>query len=304
MTAVLEHPEKRLSEIGDESICWQLGRELYDPWVVARLSLDGEPASKARARFTGYGSKKRAYTPAKTVQAEERIAWEFRRVRPGWQVDSDSHFGVIAVFFAGGYQRRDVDNMTKLVLDALNKIVWKDDVQVSEISARIVRGDPAPRTEIALYRTVAVNPAPTKHCEQCNAEFPVHRSTAAKRFCSRACVSAHRSANRLRNCEGCGKQFEGGSQRKFCSIPCRANGMRVPLTCEHCEEEFTKPKSLVRYGRAFCSEACKVAYWRAHRTAAAKGVCSVCGAPTSKKTYEKCRGCSTAARLGIAVSVE
>jgi Holliday junction resolvase RusA-like endonuclease len=46
--------------------------------------------------------------------------------------------GVELAFYQGTRARKDIDNMTKLVLDALNGVAWADDVQVSMLLARRV----------------------------------------------------------------------------------------------------------------------------------------------------------------------
>ena len=73
--------------------------------------------------------------------------------------------GVFAVFFCESFQRRDVDNMLKLILDALNGVVWKDDAQVTEVSGRVARGVSNPRTAVLLYRINSAGSIPTKACE-------------------------------------------------------------------------------------------------------------------------------------------
>jgi Holliday junction resolvase RusA-like endonuclease len=46
--------------------------------------------------------------------------------------------GVELAFYQGTRARTDIDNMGKLVLDALNGVAWTDDVQVSVLLARRV----------------------------------------------------------------------------------------------------------------------------------------------------------------------
>lgn len=285
---------------GDEAACFLLTREIANVQVVARFTIEGEPVSKARARFTKSGH---SYTPDATRTAEAQVAWQFRAAAKPALPDGENTFGVFGIFFSATRQRRDVDNMMKLLLDGLNKVAWADDSQVTEISGRkeLIDEVEDARTEVVVYRLGPI-PNRVRACEQCGKVFPLYRSNTARRFCSRGCDQASRAAKRVRACEGCGQEFDGSSARKYCSIPCRANGSRVALTCEHCAAPFTKPKSLVRHGRSFCGDECKVSFWRAHRTTAARGVCVDCGGGTSKKTYDRCRGCSAAARLAKAVT--
>ncbi|MCW2899302.1 MAG: RusA family crossover junction endodeoxyribonuclease, partial [Streptosporangiaceae bacterium] len=86
------------------------------PIVVARFTVDGEPVSKARPRFATKGSKNQTYTPQKTRDAEQVVAWKFRATAPGHKPNSEHTYGVTALFVSGTRHRRDVDNMLKLIL--------------------------------------------------------------------------------------------------------------------------------------------------------------------------------------------
>jgi Holliday junction resolvase RusA-like endonuclease len=97
---------------------------------VIELTVMGEPVSKERARTTRIGS----YTPAKTKAAEELIGWLFKSKAKSW--GTTGWFGMEVTFFLGSKRRRDLDNMLKLVFDALNGLAYTDDSQVIEVSAR------------------------------------------------------------------------------------------------------------------------------------------------------------------------
>jgi Holliday junction resolvase RusA-like endonuclease/endogenous inhibitor of DNA gyrase (YacG/DUF329 family) len=216
-----------LDEDPEEATVWKLHRELDDMEVVAQLMIPGEPASKARPRFDGRGSKTRAYTPEKTKSAEAQVAWHFSRARPDWRADGQGHFGLMAVFFCESRQRRDVDNMIKLLLDGLNKVVWHDDVQVIEVSARKVVGVAPARTELLLYRTWGYE-APTRNCEHCGKPVRLYASTReTTRYCSRACEQAARDKQWARECPQCGKQYRARrSDQVFCGRECSDQGRR------------------------------------------------------------------------------
>lgn len=115
-----------------------------------RFSIPGEPVSKERPRH-GNGH---TFTPKKTKDAEEVVRARFRLAYPDWRTNEDEAqgFRIGARFLLRGYAKRDVDNMLKLVMDALNGVVWGDDVQVSEISRVIVRcGCPVASTEVVIF---------------------------------------------------------------------------------------------------------------------------------------------------------
>lgn len=107
----------------------------------------GEPVSKARARVTARGT----YTPKKTRDAEKAIAEAFKQAAPkDWEPDSQHDFYVEAYFHNGNRRRRDLDNMMKLVMDALNKVCWKDDYQVVMMKASKRQDSAIPCTDVVI----------------------------------------------------------------------------------------------------------------------------------------------------------
>ena len=110
----------------------------YEPMIrrgesrAVLFTVTGEPMVKARPRVTRTGH---TYTPKTTVEAEKRVREAFEAT--GCESFSNA-VGVELAFFQGTRARKDIDNMEKLVLDALNGSAWVDDVQVSVILARRV----------------------------------------------------------------------------------------------------------------------------------------------------------------------
>lgn len=117
---------------------------------LLQVTIPGEPQPKQRPRVVQGGT--RTYTPTATVKAEHHIGWKVRQKYPGLQVDAESTFSVTVRF----YTRRkltDCDNCLNLTLDALNKIVWADDRQVTDLHAHLERDCLGPhRTELLIYR--------------------------------------------------------------------------------------------------------------------------------------------------------
>ncbi|WP_280412590.1 RusA family crossover junction endodeoxyribonuclease [Nocardia asiatica] len=269
---------------GDEQALFALRREILDVEVIARFTVDGEPVSKARARFTNYGSKTRVYTPEKTRVAEERVAWSFRKAAPNHIADRESTYGVMAVFFNDTRQRRDVDNMIKLVCDALNGVAWHDDVQVEEVAGRRgrdIHGNA--RTEILVYRIGKVV-RPEKLCPGCGESFPVYPSTAGRvKYCSRQCgVAARKAARKPRVCAHCGDSFEAkpSDASVHCSVACRSAANSVDAECEGCGTKIHRPKSWVK-GEFWCSPKCQ----KDHKTHCPHG-----HEYTEENTYLNARG--------------
>ena len=108
----------------------------------------GNPQGKARARVTKWG----AYTPDKTVLYENLIKMSFQqKYRNFKQLEGYLRVKITAVFEPVKstskknkelmYQQQirpakkpDIDNIAKCVLDALNGIAYKDDIQVVELT--------------------------------------------------------------------------------------------------------------------------------------------------------------------------
>ena len=118
------------------------------PDNVVCFTIPGEPKSKQRPRVTARGT----YTPAETKEAEQRVqaAWTETGADPfAFQV-------IVTIdFFNGNKRRRDLDNMAKLVLDALNKHAYADDFQVVGLNLRkISTTKELARTEIRLHEVI------------------------------------------------------------------------------------------------------------------------------------------------------
>jgi len=104
------------------------------PERVVGFTVPGEPRSKQRPRVTQRGT----FTPKVTLEQERRVldAWIASGERPFeyWMViDID--------FYLGTRYRKDIDNMAKLVLDALNKHAFEDDHAVVGLNLRKINTD-------------------------------------------------------------------------------------------------------------------------------------------------------------------
>lgn len=101
---------------------------------------------KGRPRF-GNG---RCYTPATTRAAEDAVAWLARAA--GILLDPDHELAVELLFAVRDRRRMDVDNLAKLVLDALNGIAWRDDTQIAALTIRRVLDKEKPGTTVMIRR--------------------------------------------------------------------------------------------------------------------------------------------------------
>lgn len=183
---------------------------------VCRLTIPGDPTTKSRPRFGG----KHAYTPQKTRAAEHLIGWTLKA--SGLQPDADHFVRVELVFRTKTRQRRDLDNLVKLVLDACNKIAWADDFQVVSLACEVHRAanDPA-----GIDLVVIRHSRYTRDCRTCGQAF---RMVFSKRyrggFCSRECYDHAQRLGRWVNCGECGKEIYRQRSRTerltFCSKDC------------------------------------------------------------------------------------
>lgn len=269
--------------------------------LVAEFTVPGEPVSKARARFTKQGSKTVSYTPQKTLDGERAVKAAYLSIVSELGTDPEAAYAVRAHFYNGTRQRRDVDNMVKLILDGLNKVAWVDDNQVLEIAARksFVKKAEA-HTLVQIFR-IGDMEFPKRACLRCGTEFRTYESWEndpnSKKYCTSECFYAHSVEKRERTCGHCSKTFHAWGEAKetrFCSRECNYSSKRVTLACGHCSGEFTKPRSLVRKTN-YCSDECKqdaeVIRRTERRSKHFPGTCQHCGGGTTRKEYTRCNPC-------------
>lgn len=113
---------------------------------MIKFTVYGKPEGKARPRF----SNGHAYTPAKTKDYEQAIAWAYKaaggKLNTGYITVNVKAFykipkaatkekrGMIERGFLKPSLKPDIDNVIKAVLDGLNGIAYGDDSQVIKIS--------------------------------------------------------------------------------------------------------------------------------------------------------------------------
>ncbi len=105
----------------------------------------GRPQGKQRARESG--NSKRMYTPQKTRDYEELIAWEYKKKANGFKFEGAVSVIVCSYFTppkslsekkrkeldGKPYEHKpDGDNIMKVVCDGLNGVAWKDDKSVTQ----------------------------------------------------------------------------------------------------------------------------------------------------------------------------
>ena len=126
-----------------------------------KFTIEGEPVGKGRPRYGKY----KTYTPAKTKSVENNIAY-FYKVNIGHYFEGyvrlklDLYYSIAKSDSKKKKMMKlnnelrpnkkpDIDNVIKLVADALNEVAYKDDTQIIEIECRKFYSD-IPRMEIIL----------------------------------------------------------------------------------------------------------------------------------------------------------
>lgn len=103
-----------------------------------RYFLPGTPQGKGRPRAcVTSGGKVRVFTPAKTRDYEASVQAHAMRCMAlaGWKLgaSTDRYAVRLDLYFADA-RVSDLDNVSKIVLDALNGVVWVDDRQVCSLT--------------------------------------------------------------------------------------------------------------------------------------------------------------------------
>ena len=125
------------------------------------FTIEGEPTGKGRPRHSKY----KTYTPAKTKAVENNIAY-FYKVNIGHYFEGyvklklDLYYSIAKSDSKKKKlmklnnelrpnKKPDIDNVVKLVADALNEVAYKDDTQIIELECRKFYSD-IPRIEITI----------------------------------------------------------------------------------------------------------------------------------------------------------
>ena len=234
------------------------GRLGDDDWLIVFVH-PGDPASKARPRWSGRG--RRTYTPAETVAAENALALRFRSAMRGRDV-IEGNVAIAAVFYRPNHQRIDADNLMKLVLDSATKAgVWLDDSQVTAQASVVELDADEPRTIIALGPTAStlVRGPLRQTCPRCGTAFDTRRN-ARRIYCSIACAQPPTTAR----CARCGTEFRRRrAGQRYCSTACAAAD---PLRRQKLAEQRPAP------------------------------TCETCGGRVSRREYRQCARCAPKGR--------
>lgn len=234
--------------------------------VVVRCTLPGEPMVKYRPRYslkTG-----RFYTPRTTKEHQQALA-AAAVAAASLTPDAGWAYGIRAVFHVRSYHRKDVDNMLKAVLDAMNRLAFRDDAQVEELMGWKVCDPLNPRTEFVVYRLHQIQ-RDEGACVQCGKAFRMFRSWQKRQYCSRKCFGLSERSAVVVHCAHCNKELlrapaqveknKGGEF--FCSGACIGLHKRINVNCTVCGAALSRPQSFSKSGQTnfFCGRVCQAAF--------------------------------------------
>ena len=133
-----------------------------------KMTLHMAPVAKGRPKFSVRGGFARAYTPAKTVRAENNILSQAIAHKPSQPFQNRVSMDLI--FFMPipksmnkremalavsedmiHTKKPDKDNLEKAVCDALNEVFWRDDSIIWKSTSE-KRYSPNPRIEVSICR--------------------------------------------------------------------------------------------------------------------------------------------------------
>lgn len=119
------------------------------------FTIPGEPKGKGRPRMARMGNFTKAYTPKDTVVYENLVRLEYQNEVGDWMFPDDAILDMRIVAYYGipksaSKKRReqmltgmirpskkpDMDNVVKIIADALNKLAYHDDTQIVDCQVR------------------------------------------------------------------------------------------------------------------------------------------------------------------------
>ena len=127
----------------------------------------GEPQYKKRPKFSSYNKFFRVYTPQETLDYENLVKYEYIQQCDKYYPEEELTIEIKAYFtipkntskiktqkMINGEirptKKPDIDNIAKVILDALNGVAYKDDTQIVELIIKKYYSD-KPRIEFDIY---------------------------------------------------------------------------------------------------------------------------------------------------------
>jgi Holliday junction resolvase RusA-like endonuclease len=123
----------------------------------------GNPQPKERPRTFLRGGRAVTITPERTREAERHVReCAMSAALLEGHVSFTGPVAVSCIFFRGDERRCDIDNLVKVVLDAINGLAYVDDSQIRMIAATKLVDKAKPRTFVAVTELPAECAAPRR----------------------------------------------------------------------------------------------------------------------------------------------
>lgn len=140
---------------------------------MVELEILGEPMGKQRPRYSSYGGFVRTYTPQKTINYESLITYEYNKKYGKLMFDKDKNIKLEVIAYyklsKSDYGKKglnksgknkienkycttknDIDNVIKIIMDALNSICYYDDKQIVAVEGVKLWTEQEPRVSIKI----------------------------------------------------------------------------------------------------------------------------------------------------------
>lgn len=118
-----------------------------------RVVIPGNPAPKGRPRFVRHPAtgRMRAITPKRTLAYEAHVRTSALAASTRWpHRNGRGPYKAEIRVWTKTWQRRDVDNLAKTILDACNHVLWHDDADVHHLIATRAVDAVNPRVELTV----------------------------------------------------------------------------------------------------------------------------------------------------------
>lgn len=130
--------------------------------MIEYFEIMGEPVGKGRPKFSSRGGFARAYTPKKTIDYEKKVKESYtgEKFEGALRVEITAFFPVPkstskknrAKMLSDEIKctkKPDIDNIAKIILDALNGVAYEDDKQVISLEVNKMYGE-VPKVAVSL----------------------------------------------------------------------------------------------------------------------------------------------------------
>lgn len=133
-----------------------------------RFEVPGAPFGKERPKFARRGNYTKTYTPKKTLQHEKEVVAAYMEIAKGRKFEKGTPLDIRIIAYypipkstSKKKQREmlehrlrptvkpDLDNVAKLVYDALNGVAWHDDNAIVDTQVRKFYSD-MPRVDVSI----------------------------------------------------------------------------------------------------------------------------------------------------------